>query len=279
MTNDVVWNGFTRPALDEAYDNARAVPTLLKDMTRLEKLSAAFRSENPEGLDIAYGTLPRQRVDLFRSATPNGALLLFIHGGYWQMRNKETFAALAKGPLAAGWDVAMVGYTLAPEANITQIVEECRTAVRHLKINAVNLGIRAERLCVSGWSAGGHLAAMMLELDEVDFAVSISGIFDLEPIRHCYLNEKLQLTAEEAQSQSPISRLDLAAKPLTIAYGLEELPELQRQSEAFFAARIARSMPTEHLPLTGCDHFSVLRELGDSSGRISKHLAGLVTDT
>ena len=276
MTDNAVWSSFSRAALDEAYDNARAVPTGVADIGRLEKVSAAFRLERPDALDIEYGTLPRQCIDLFRSATPNGALLLFIHGGYWQMRNKETFAALAEGPLAAGWDVAMIGYTLAPEAKITQIVEECRMAVRHLRKDAAKLGIRANEICVSGWSAGGHLAAMMLELDEVDTAISISGIFDLEPIRHCYLNDKLQLTAEEAQLQSPINRLDLATKPLTIAYGLEELPELQRQSEAYFEARIARSLPTHHLPLSGCDHFLVLPELGNFSGRITEHLASLV---
>ena len=116
---------------------------------------------------------------------------------------------------------------------------------------------------------------MMLELDEVDDVVSISGIFDLEPIRHCYLNDKLKLSAEEARSQSPIHRLDLAAKPLTVVSGLDELPELQRQSELYYNARIEKSLPTHYLPLAGCNHFSVLPELGDEDGRITAHLAGL----
>ena len=273
MADGTVWGGFSRAALDEAYDNARAVPTLVADIERLKTVSAEFRLKHSDGLDIAYGDLPRQRFDLFRSGSPNGALLLFIHGGYWQMREKETFAALAEGPLAAGWDVAMIGYTLAPEASMSQIVDECRMAVRHLTANAQALGLRAEKVCASGWSAGGHLAAMTLEMDEVDAALAISGLFDLEPIRHCYLNDKLRLTAEEAEAQSPMNRLGFAPKPLTIAYGLGELPELQRQSKDYFQARVARSLPTEHLPLSDCDHYSVLPELGNASGRLCKHLA------
>lgn len=276
MTGDPVWNGFTREALDQAYDNARAVPHGVNDIEHLSERSLTFRQEREAVLDIAYGSLPRERIDLFKSPHPNGGLLAFIHGGYWQLRDKETFAALAKGPLLAGWDVATIGYTLAPDASITQIVEECRQAVRLLKKDAANHGVAAERFCVSGWSAGGHLAAIMLELDEVDYALSISGIFDLEPIRHCYLNDKLKLSAEEAKLESPIHRLDLApAKPLTIAYGLDELPELQRQSESYRKARIERSLPTHHLPLSGCNHFSVLPELGDEEGRIARHLADL----
>lgn len=275
MTKHPVWNGFSRAALDEAYDNARAVPHGVDDIARLQKTSAAFRQERPGALDIIYGSLPRQRIDLFKSPTPSGALLAFIHGGYWQMRDKETFAALANGPLAAGWDVATIGYTLAPEASITQIIEECASAVRYLKKEAKQFGITAERFCVSGWSAGGHLAAIMLELDEVDYAISISGIFDLDPIRHCYLNDKLKLTAEEARQQSPIHRLNRASKPLTVAYGLNELPELQRQSEMYYKARIEKSLPTHHLPLAECNHFSVLPELGDEGGRIVRHLDDL----
>lgn len=276
MTEETVWNGFSRAALDEAYDNARAVPGGVEDIGRLAETSAAFRATQPGTLDIAYGPRARQRLDIFRSPSPGGALFVFIHGGYWQMRDKETFAALAQGPLAAGYDVATIGYTLAPEASLTQIVEECAEAVRYLKRDAQRRGAAAGQICVSGWSAGGHLAAMMLELDEVDSALSISGIFDLEPIRHSYLNEKLKLSAEEARLQSPIHRLDRAAKPLTVAYGLEELPELQRQSEMYYGARVERSLPTHHLPLSGCNHFSVLPELGKTAGRLTRHLADLM---
>lgn len=275
MTEHPVWHGFTRAALDEAYDNARAVPHGVDDIARLQEASAAFRKEQPGVLDIAYGPLPRQRIDLFKSPAPRGGLFAFIHGGYWQMRDKETFAALARGPLVAGWDVATIGYTLAPEASLTQIVEECANAVRYLKKESGRFGIAAERFCVSGWSAGGHLAAMMLELDEVDVAVSISGIFDLEPIRHCYLNDKLKLSVEEARLQSPIHRLDRAAKPLSVVYGLDELPELQRQSDMYYNARIEQSLPTHYLPLAGCNHFSVLPELGNEEGLITKHLTDL----
>ncbi|MCA0450574.1 MAG: alpha/beta hydrolase, partial [Proteobacteria bacterium] len=100
-------------------------------------------------------------------------LFVFIHGGYWQRNEKAMFTAVAEGPLAHGFDVALIGYTLAPEASLTMIVEECRTAIRALCTIAPNLGVPAQRIIVGGWSAGGHLAARMLEMPEVAAALIV----------------------------------------------------------------------------------------------------------
>ena len=45
---------------------------------------------------------------------------MFIHGGYWQARAKEIFTVMAEGPMAHGINVALIGYTLAPEATLDE---------------------------------------------------------------------------------------------------------------------------------------------------------------
>ncbi len=62
------------------------------------------------------------------------------------------------------------------------------------------MGVAEAQIIVGGWSAGGHLAARLLEMPEVDAAFSISGIFDLEPLRHSYLQEKLGLSARKRKA-------------------------------------------------------------------------------
>ena len=83
------------------------------------------------------------------------------------------------------------------------IVRGARTALRWLHQHLTTLGGDPARLYVSGWSAGGHLAAMLMDEAVVAGGLTISGLFDLEPIRLCYLNEKLGLDAEEARRNSP----------------------------------------------------------------------------
>src|SRR5215470_8550536 len=127
------------------------------------------------------------------------------------------FAFIAEGPLARGINVALIGYTLAPSARLTQIVAEVRAGIDHLLESAGALGFDRRRLLVSGWSAGGHLTAMGMQDARVAGGLAISGIFDLEPIRLCYLNDALALDEREVAELSPPQRLPAGAGPLTIA--------------------------------------------------------------
>ena len=239
-----------RAALDAAYNNSAAVAGSAGIVADWQARSDRLR---PRSRELAYGAGARNRIDLFE-AGKDAPLFVFIHGGYWQMRAKDNFSFLAAGPLAHGISVAMVGYTLAPEIRLDGIVAEIRAALDFLD----------RELVLSGWSAGGHLTAMAMTHPAVKAGLAISGIFDLEPIRLCYLNEKLRLDEAEARRNSP-ALLPSPGKPLVLAFGTEELPELQRQSEDY----ALKLRPAELLPLAGHDHFSILEELAAPEGRLT----------
>jgi dipeptidyl aminopeptidase/acylaminoacyl peptidase len=131
------------------------------------------------------------------------------------------------------------------------------------------------RLVVSGWSAGGHLTATALAMDEVDAGLAISGIYDVEPCRLNYLNDNLRLTAEEAAQTSPLLHLPKKSAPVVLAYGTGELPELQRQSVAYHEARVAAGLPSELLALPGLNHFSIMDELEAKDGALAAAAARL----
>jgi acetyl esterase/lipase len=252
-----------RAALDAAYNNSAAVKNSAAIVADWQARSERVREKYPDGLDLRYGPASRNRIDYFE-ARKDSPLLVFIHGGYWQMRAKEMFSFLAPGPLAHGISVALVGYTLAPEKRLDAIVQEILAAIRFLDS-------RGNRIVVSGWSAGAHLAAMALQLPAVNAGLLISGLYDLEPIRRSYINDKLRLDEHEAQRNSPIS-LPAYSEPVTIAYGLNELPELRRQSEDY-AKKVAQA---QLLGLPNHDHFTILQELAAPEGRLTRALLALV---
>ena len=272
MTTPAVYQGMDRATLDAAYDNTRAVADSATLLAEFDRRSIDIRARPDARLDLRYGPAPRQRIDYFPASRP-GPLLIFIHGGYWQMRAKETFSFLAAGPNAHGIHVAMIGYTLAPDKDMGGIVQEVREGVRWLRANAAAFGGDVDNMIVSGWSAGGHLTAMCLDEDGVRAGLAISGIFDLEPIRHCYLNEKLQLTPQDVADFSPLS-LPLSAKPLAISVGQSELIALQRQSLAFSRARY--DCPGKTVLLPGHNHFSILHELARADGALTMQVRALV---
>ena len=270
---ETVWRGMTRVQLDAAYNNSAAVKNSGEKLADWQRRSDIVRARRNELLDLTYGRRPRNKIDAFRCGQPRAPLLVYIHGGYWQRNAKEFYACLAEGPLARGIDVALIGYTLAPDATLTEIVVEARAAVRWLRVQGPGLGLAAGKLIVSGWSAGGHLTAMTL--GEADAGLAISGIYDIEPCRLNYLNDKLNITLDEQTALSPIRQLPSRSPPLTIAYGLAELPELQRQSRDYHDARKAAGLPSALLPLAGHDHFSILEELANPAGALCEAVVRL----
>jgi acetyl esterase/lipase len=264
-----------REQLDAAYNNGAAVKERDAIVADWASRSARVRAAHPDHLDLAYGDAPRQRIDLFLAPDPKAPTLAFIHGGYWQMNSKENFTFLADGPLAHGINVALIGYTLAPEARLDHIVGEVRRAAEWLAEHLDDYGADPARLYLSGWSAGGHLTAMAMPLRVVRGGLAISGIFDLEPIRLNYLNEKLGLDEAEAARNSPIRHLPARAGRLCVAVGGAELPELQRQSAEYAAAWQAAGLTGEFVSLPGKDHFSALEELSRPDGALTAIVRGL----
>jgi acetyl esterase/lipase len=263
-----LYRGMDRAALDAAYNNSAAVADSAAIIADWDARSARLRAAHPGRLDLRYGPAERNRIDYF-AARERGPVLVFIHGGYWQMRAKETFSFLAAGPLAHGIHVAFVGYTLAPQKRLDGIVAEVRDALAWLTGHVTGYGGDPDRILLSGWSAGGHLTAMCLDEPTVKGGLAVSGIYDLEPIRLCYLNEKLRLDEAEAANNSPLRRVPARSAPLIIACGGNELRELRRQSEEFVEARTRAGLPGRLVPLAGHDHFTILEELARPDGALT----------
>jgi acetyl esterase/lipase len=248
-----------RAALDAAYNNGAAVADSAQIVADWEARSARLRAKHPEGMDLRYGPEERNRIDYF-AARRDAPVLAFIHGGYWQNRAKELFAFVAEGPLAWGINVALIGYTLAPQKRLDGIVAEIHAALDWLSASIGMLCGDKSRLFVSGWSAGGHLTAMAMSHPEVKGGLAISGIYDLEPMRLCYVNDKLHLDEAEARRNSP----GPTQKPLFTVYGADELPELCRQSEDY-----AKRLGQKASAVPGRNHFTILEDLASPHGALA----------
>jgi arylformamidase len=221
----------------------------------------------------AYGGLPRQRLDLFLPAQPQGAarppaLLVFIHGGYWQELSKHSACFAAPACLAAGHAFAAVGYTLAPEASVEQIVQECRTALVWLHHHAARLGYDPTRIVLAGSSAGAHLAAMCTlrgwphDCGLPAGAVLVSGVYELAPLVGTTINTALGLTRDSASSVSPLHYSLAGFARSVLAWGEIETDEFKRQSRAFAQALQTQGLPeVPTLEVPARNHFDVVLDL------------------
>ena len=257
------WAAASQAERDLAYNNNTAVAEAAELIA--ERNAASALMPPPLGAQ-PYGPSEREQWDVW-PGEPGAPMLVFIHGGYWQRNRRQDFWCMAQGALAMGWGFGLCGYSLAPEATLTQIVAQIDTALDALPASGP--------VVLSGWSAGGHLTALGAAHPRVQAAVAISGIFELGPIRDTYLNEKLALSDAELAALSP-QRLPVVMKPMAVAYGSAELPELCRQSRHFHGLRAEAHAPGPLIPVAGANHFTILDQLRRPGGSLLRAAADLL---
>ena len=236
--------------------------------------SAALRQQRPEHLDLRYGAADRNKWDLYPARDPRAPCCVHIHGGFWQRGSRESFACMAQGILARGWSAALPGYTLAPDASLGQIVEELRSALDWFGANAGRHGITGP-LILTGWSAGGHLTACLIDHPAVTAGLAISGVFELAPLRESpHVNDLVRLSMDEVASLSPIRQAP-TAKMLSIAYGTGELPAMAATSRDFNAHRAMAHRPGDLIPIPAANHFTILDQLLEADSHLVRSIVGL----
>jgi len=220
-------------------------------------------------LDLAYGDEPLQKLDYY-AAQPNGPLLVFVHGGYWQGGDKADVGFIAGPYIEAGINVAVVNYSLAPQARIEQMVAEVRQSLVWLASQAAQQGFDAGRISLMGHSAGGHLVAMMVArtdraapagMPAIANVFPISGVFDLPPLLPSSINTALGLDQPRAEALSPLAWPGPQDTYIHTFVGAGETDQFHRQSETLGKAwTVAR-----HDSVPDTDHFTVLNVLADAS--------------
>ena len=262
------------------YNNRARVPENPAIMAGWARDAQAYREAHPGRLKaMTYGPGERHRIDLF-SGDGRGAIVVFIHGGYWQALDGSFFSHLAGGLNAHGIDVAVPSYDLCPSVSVADIVEQMRAASREL----AKLG---RPLVISGHSAGGHLAACLLATDWraldavlpeylVTAAYAISGLFDLRPLVPTSINTALELDHASAKAVSPLFWTLPGRGSLDAVVGGNESAEYFRQSRVIVDAWGA-SFPTRFGTVPDANHFTAIAPLADPASPMVlrlKQLAG-----
>lgn len=264
--------------LDTQYNNRARIPDHAALFERWRQASAVARQGSACQLDLAYGDAPSQRLDVFPAAQPGAPVLIYIHGGYWRSLDKADHSFVAPALVAAGATVVVPNYSLCPAVGIEAIALEMTQVVAWVHRHAASLGADPARIALAGHSAGAHLAAMLLccrwkdvdaalPLQPVRGALAISGLYDLEPLRHApFIQADLKLTAASANRLSP-AFFARPKRPLYAVAGSQESDEFLRQNRLIRDQWGPTTVPVcETLP--GFHHLNIVHNLADPQGRL-----------
>lgn len=265
---------------DRQYNARAMIPDHAEIFTRWKTRSQEARANLPCRLDIAYGSSPAEKLDLFPAEGKSEALLVFIHGGYWRSLDKSDFSYLAPAFNRRGVTLAFPNYALCPKVRIEDIVKQNLLAIAWLWHYGARYGVNPGRLYVAGHSAGGHLTAMMLAarwntyMPELPYnlvkgGLAISGIYDLEPLVHApFVNRDLKLDRVQARRLSPATIPPATTAPLYTAVGGDESDEFKRQ--AALIASTWRYAFAGDIPMPGRNHLTVVEELAKPDSALFK---------
>ena len=287
---DALWHGYDQVQLDDQYKaSGTRIPNPGEYLERWRADSLAWRQNSDCLLNVPFDDHPEAHYDVFRAAGPRAPVHIFIHGGYWYSVSSKEFSFVATGLVPAG-TVVVLNYALCPTVGMTELVRQVKAGIAHVYAHAADWGADPQRLTISGHSAGGHLVATALSTDWPSFApgcpadmvkagLSLSGLYDLEPVRLCYVNAQLRMDAAEAQALSPAKHLQHARGALSVAVGGRESEQFHWHQEHFSSVWGERTgMPPRVIDLPGHHHFSLLDELANPQGVLAREatrLAGL----
>ena len=275
----LLYQGYTAKQLNVEYSPSSCIEDInvfIKQYIN-QSTTAQAKANSTQTLksNLAYGAESTQVIDLFLpTTTAQKKLHIYIHGGYWQELSKDESSFAATTFQQHGVHFAVINYTLAPNASLSEIVEECRQAVKWLATNSHLFGYDEQEIYLSGSSAGAHLAAMVA-LDNtiaIKGICAVSGVYDLTPIQHTYINEPLQLSAAEVASNSPLFMLEQWPEECAciVAYGDNETNEFKRQSQAFYHQLKQLGQTASLKEIKARNHFDVILDLANDHSILFK---------
>ncbi len=237
--------------------------------------------------DIKYGAHPREVLDLFRTPNARGTLV-YIHGGYWRSFSKLETSWVADGFLEQGYSVVLINYPLCPDVSLAHIQTSVISAFAYLYRNVLSEAEK-RRIVVTGHSAGGHLASLHLATDwrkyklpdnaienPISGVISLSGVFDLEPLLKTSVNAELRLTEQSARALSLGTLQPTPNNKLILAVGGLESEEFHRQSADL--AKSWANLSPQLFDLPDFNHYTIVNSLADRDGVLHK-LASAMLDS
>lgn len=217
--------------------------------------------------DLAYGSHPQQRLDIWASAAagPDAPVLVQVHGGGWTSGDKRVSAS----PLLAhlvdrGWVCVTINYRLAPAHRLPDQIADVRAALAWVAAHIREYGGDPDFVALTGGSAGGHLAALAAVTGaRVAAAVSFYGVYDFS-VEEYGLHDLLRRSAigtafaddpDTWRSLSPLHRAGRDAPPFLLIHGTSDTIVAVGQSRRFAARlREVSRRPVHYAELPHAQH-------------------------
>lgn len=233
-------------------------------MNRIEELNRLVQINKKWNKDISYGFHERECFDICYAVGEAKAILVYLHAGYWQSRDKNQFYFIADHLAELGYHVAIMNYPLCPEVSIERIRNSLSYGLLMVKTYFNNFSENLP-MYICGHSAGAHLTVeLILESKKIinnlniKGIIPISGIYDLVPLISTSLNINIGLDDSKAVENSPILRVSDGLVPAEFFVGNNETQAFIQQSRKMKDKWKSKGNSANFKTIKNSDHFTLL---------------------
>jgi acetyl esterase/lipase len=222
----------------------------------------------------AYGSLPRQKLDVWTPRKPGAAplpVVIFFYGGGWVSGERGDYGFAGRAFAANDFVAIVPDYRLVPDVRFPSFIQDGALAVKWARDHAAQYGGDPERITLSGHSAGAYIGAM-LALDRrylrdsgvdpktIRAAAFLAGPYDFYPFTEARGRDALGAWPRPAETQ-PISFARADAPPMLLMAGTADRVVQPRNSKAL-ANALAKAGGTAELKLyKGQSHIDLAKSL------------------
>ncbi|WP_428666178.1 alpha/beta hydrolase [Reyranella sp.] len=219
--------------------------------------------------DIAYGPLPRQKLDLYQPVTPraDGKAVIFFYGGSWDSGAKGDYLFVAQALASRGITTIVPDYRLYPEVRFPVFLEDAAQATRWTGDR-----VGPSKLFVMGHSAGAHIALMLASntpylaragIDRLNLAgaIGIAGPYDFLPLKSAKLIDIFGGADRPEIEAITFTRAPLP--PALLLHGTADTTVYPRNSKNLAAAWRRAGAPVELKLYPDVGHIDVVAAFSD----------------
>ena len=223
--------------------------------------------------DVAYGSLPRQKLDVYRPREGAGPrpVIVFFYGGSWDSGSRDGYLFVGEALASRGFVAVVPDYRIYPEVVFPGFVEDAATAVAWAKRHAAEIGGDPGRVFVMGYSAGAHLAAMVafdkqylaregLAPSALSGLIGLAGPYDFLPLKSERLKTIFAPEGTIARTQ-PINFVSADAPPTLLATGENDTTVSPGNSVRLAAKLREKGVPVTELRYPSLTHYTIVGAL------------------
>ena len=255
---------------------------------RMNEHTARVRDEFPHHLDLAYGSDPKQVLDLYlpEGEVSNAPVFLFLHGGGFREGDKSHYGSVAEPFIKAGVITAVASYRLTGSgAHYPAQPDDVKSTVKWLFENIGQYGGNPEAIYVGGHSAGAILSAdigvdrawlveMGMPKEIVKGIIPVSGPYDLRARGRPGEVYAYAPTPELREQASPVLHVTDPVPVALVAVGSEE--GYQESSMAMTEALQAAGVDAHYLLLEGEDHADTALSLANGDSELFTQVISMI---